>query len=169
MIERLQLLKALTDCGEGIGRIANLPDDDLRARLGLLAGIPGRPLGPEAAETTGAVRVGLLGDRLSQQIESNQLALSGIDVAKAEQEGSRPSGKPEKLSLDAMIAKQYAERMDKKANEGRGERDADGGVDGGGSPGAKGDSGEPKQRTIFDELFGAEWGETFSFGRFWDV
>ena len=75
-VARLQLLKALVDLGEPVGRIARLPVDALRARLTP----PASPYPEAARDDAGPARLALLCPRLSVQIEANPTALGGIEV-----------------------------------------------------------------------------------------
>ncbi len=65
-VTRLQLMKALTDCGEPIRLVAGLDDEELRARLQRLAGLAAGP-GPDTRQ---GVRIGLLEPRLSHQLRA---------------------------------------------------------------------------------------------------
>ena len=75
------------------------------------------------------------------------------------------SGKPEKLSLDAMIAKRYAERLGQESGASKADADMADKAERPGKEGAGGGSAASAvgTRTIFDEVFGAVWGETFTF------
>jgi DNA-binding transcriptional MerR regulator len=78
-IERLQLLKALVDCGEPIRSIAALPDEQLRERLAQLAGLS---LHGERRRTRPgpAPSLALLSPTLEAQIRSNPRGLPGFRV-----------------------------------------------------------------------------------------
>jgi len=90
-IERLQLLKALVDCSESIGKIAHLSADALRLRLEKLAEHEGQiQLDPTAAadsdfETKGhRPRIGFFAPALAIQVEANSGALSDFEVVFSE-------------------------------------------------------------------------------------
>jgi DNA-binding transcriptional MerR regulator len=75
-VARLQLLKALTDCGESIGSIAALDDRELRARLALHAD-PGPHRGPAGRPVR---RLALLEPGLAGQIDADGTQLAGVEV-----------------------------------------------------------------------------------------
>ena len=77
-VTRLQLVKAITECGEPVRIAATLDDDGLRTRLRRLAGLATSASGAEP-EPAG-LRVGVLDPVLATQIESNRVALEGLDV-----------------------------------------------------------------------------------------
>lgn len=78
-IERLQLLKALVDCGEPIRKIAALPDARLRERLARLAGLSLH--GEQGQARPGpAPSVALLSPTLEAQLRSNPRGLPGFRV-----------------------------------------------------------------------------------------
>ncbi len=77
-VTRLQLLKAVTDCGESIGSVATLPDPALRERLGRLAGMAADGA---AATSRPAESVALLAPALATQLGVDGAALGGLRVA----------------------------------------------------------------------------------------
>lgn len=83
-VTRLQLLKALTECGEPIGRAARLGDDELRAHLARLSGIST----PDAGTAPGQrpLHLALLDPRLADQIRANPDALAGFEMRVARDE-----------------------------------------------------------------------------------
>jgi hypothetical protein len=82
-VDRLQLLKALVDCNEPIGSVANLPDDVLRERLEKLAELGRHRPVSEAVESIGFVRrrLVLMAPVLERQIRSNAVAIPEIELA----------------------------------------------------------------------------------------
>ena len=76
-VARLQLVKALTDCGESIGSIAGLDDEQLRSRLAAHAG---RPADATQKRRAPARRLALLEPAIARQIEANPAELSEIDL-----------------------------------------------------------------------------------------
>lgn len=81
-VARLQLLKALTDCGEPIRLVAPLSDDELRERLEKLAGL-GPPEAVRAAPDApagSAPRIALLHPALDAQRRDHAGALRGLEV-----------------------------------------------------------------------------------------
>ncbi len=80
-VERLQLLKALVDCGEAIGQVASLSDETLRKRLHSLAGLaeasPGerKPLPKRRA-----LRLGLLAPSVGAQMRSRPSGSAGLEI-----------------------------------------------------------------------------------------
>jgi DNA-binding transcriptional MerR regulator len=81
-VERLLLLKALVDCQESIGTIANLPDSDLRARLEKLADLgKGRPRESDAVRGPGCWRMALMAPGLEAQLRANAVALPELEVS----------------------------------------------------------------------------------------
>ena len=80
-VARLQLLKAVTDCGEAIGSIATLPDAALRERLGRLAGMAADgAVAPGRRPST----LALLAPGLSSQLDAGGSSLGGLRVAVSE-------------------------------------------------------------------------------------
>lgn len=77
-IERLQLLKALVDCGEPIRRLAPLPDATLRERLRQLAGL-GLP-DEGAARDPAPLRLALLAPAVTAQLGGATRCLAGFRV-----------------------------------------------------------------------------------------
>jgi len=81
-VTRLQLLKALTDCGEPIRIAATLSDDELRRHLERLAGFEtaerGAPGSPPAEADD--LRLGVLHPGLNGQIRANAAGLAGLHV-----------------------------------------------------------------------------------------
>lgn len=72
-VERLQLMKAITECGEPISAVAHLDNQEVRERLRRLAGLR-TPAGGtvESAEATSMTpRVAVLGLTLAEQFRSN--------------------------------------------------------------------------------------------------
>lgn len=84
-IERLQLLKALVDCNEAIGKVAHLSDDELRSRLAKIAEHEvATPFVPGPDERDGArPRIAMLAPALARQLEVNAVALSGFEIVLA--------------------------------------------------------------------------------------
>ncbi len=72
-VERLQLMKAITECGEPISAVAHLDNQEVRERLRRLAGLrapAGEPVeSPDAMPMT--PRVAVLGVTLAEQFRSN--------------------------------------------------------------------------------------------------
>ncbi len=82
-VTRLQLLKAVTDCGEPIGAVATLPDAALRERLGRLAGMAADgAAGPGQRPTS----IAFLAPGLYSQVGADAASLGGLRVAAAEAE-----------------------------------------------------------------------------------
>jgi DNA-binding transcriptional MerR regulator len=81
-IERLQLLKALVDCQEPIGTIADLPDADLRARLEKLADLgSASPRKPGPTPGPGPWRTALMAPGLEAQLRANPVALPELELS----------------------------------------------------------------------------------------
>jgi DNA-binding transcriptional MerR regulator len=78
---RLQLMKALTDCGEAIGAIASLPDEDLRTRLARHAPEAPVDLLQPAAVGGPPPRVAVLDAFLSEQLRANPAELVDLELA----------------------------------------------------------------------------------------
>lgn len=78
-VARLQLLKALTECGEPIGSVAGLEDAVLRSRLERMAGLS-ESLAPREARR-GPLRVALLHPRIAEQIRAHGSAPSGLQLS----------------------------------------------------------------------------------------
>lgn len=81
-VTRLQLMRALTESGDPIGTIANLPTQTLRDRLARLAdlggyGAPGAA--PDGAAQTG-IRVAILDPTLSEQMRVNPADLGRLEL-----------------------------------------------------------------------------------------
>jgi DNA-binding transcriptional MerR regulator len=85
-VERLQLLKALIDCNEGIGTVANLSDAELRARLEKLAflGSQNSANTTESAEAPRTHRIALMAPGLESQLRANSVAIAELDIVVAE-------------------------------------------------------------------------------------
>ena len=81
-VERLQLLKALVDCGEAIGSIAHLSDEDLRKRLHKIAGFAeSDPLAaPSPLKQTGTLRLGLLAPQVAAQLRARPAGMAGFEL-----------------------------------------------------------------------------------------
>lgn len=79
-IERLQLLKALVDCGEPIGRIARHSDGELRDALQRLAGLR-LPERQGAAGPQAVLRTALLAPALEAQLAASGGELAGLRLA----------------------------------------------------------------------------------------
>jgi len=81
-VARLQLLKALTDCGEPIRLAAALSDDELRRRLERLAGFTATETGASGSAPAegGELRLGLLHPALAGQLRANAAGLGGLRV-----------------------------------------------------------------------------------------
>ncbi len=80
-VERLQLLKALVDCGEAIGSIAHLAEDTLRKRLHKIAGLSdskGRE--PKRIKTGRPLRLGLLAPSIAAQMRSRPAGMAGFEI-----------------------------------------------------------------------------------------
>jgi len=76
-VTRLQLLKAVTDCGESIGAVATLPDLALRERLGRLAGMAadGAAIASPAPQS-----MALLAPALASQLGAEAAALGSLRI-----------------------------------------------------------------------------------------
>jgi DNA-binding transcriptional MerR regulator len=81
-VERLQLLKALVDCGEPIRAAAALSDAELRERLGALLGLQG---GAGISERRGAVRIASVAPTTGEQLRAGGTAsgLAGYQIVAA--------------------------------------------------------------------------------------
>ncbi len=84
-VERLQLLKALVDSSESIGKVANLPDEVLRERLEKLADLGRhRPRRQTDASAAGQPwTLGLMAPGLEAQLRANSVAFPEIELAVA--------------------------------------------------------------------------------------
>lgn len=78
-VSRLQLLRALTECGEAIGEIARLPDGALRERLARHATESRAPRRP-AAEVEGPVRAVLLDPALAEQLAVSPAEAAALEL-----------------------------------------------------------------------------------------
>lgn len=81
-VERLRLIKALTDCGDPIGRVAGLSDDVLRARLHRLAGLADAGSARDAVETA---RVALLDPTLVDPLRLSAAGAAPLEVVLCEE------------------------------------------------------------------------------------
>jgi DNA-binding transcriptional MerR regulator len=79
-VSRLQLLRALTDCGEAIGEVARLPDASLRERLARHADEARGPRRPATA-IEGPARALLLDPTLPDQLAVAPADAAALDVA----------------------------------------------------------------------------------------
>ncbi len=82
-IARLQLLKALVDCGEAIGTIAGLSDEALRARLERMAGLAERPAAAADRPLPTRLRLALLAPALEARLRLAGANHPGIEVGVA--------------------------------------------------------------------------------------
>jgi len=81
-VERLQLLKALVDCSQSIGRVAHLPDEDLRALLERIADLGDARTAPaDTAPQAGPARLALIAPGLEAQLNANAVAFPELEVA----------------------------------------------------------------------------------------
>jgi len=79
-VARLQLLKAVVDCGEAISTVAPLADDALRERLATLTEIAsGNPL----RDGAGVVSVALLAPGMAGQVEADAASLGRLEISLA--------------------------------------------------------------------------------------
>jgi DNA-binding transcriptional MerR regulator len=88
-VERLQLVKAVTDCGDPISRVAQLSDKALRARLAKLAKLPSAA--PDAARLAveqRVVRAALLEPGLAEQLRMNAAAAARVEFVVEETDPS---------------------------------------------------------------------------------
>ncbi|MDJ0847624.1 MAG: MerR family transcriptional regulator [Myxococcota bacterium] len=82
-VARLQLMRALTDCGEQIGSIAPLENDALRARLARHArGAAPEPVEP-SSEPKRATTLAVLDPLLSVQLQANPAELIDLELVVA--------------------------------------------------------------------------------------
>ena len=91
-VERLQLLKALVNCSESIGLIANLPDEALRERLSKLAEV-GRNRAPvdAAIEIDRSGRsLALIAPALESQLRANAVALPELEIVVSAEDHHHP-------------------------------------------------------------------------------
>ncbi len=82
-VARLQLMRALTECGEQIGSIAPLEDDALRARLARHAQAASSGIPEAADEPDGPTTVGVLDPLLSEQLRANPAELLDLELVAA--------------------------------------------------------------------------------------
>jgi DNA-binding transcriptional MerR regulator len=82
-VERLQLLKALVDCGEPIRTVAALSDDALRERLAALLGLSGSP-GVSARGSE--IEIAAIAPTTQQQLRASGSGLAGYRVVAAADE-----------------------------------------------------------------------------------
>ncbi len=81
-VERLQLLKALIDCGDSIGSLAAKSDETLRKRLHKLAGLAeSDPRESAPMRKKGPIRLGLLAPVAAAQIRLGASKLAGVDLS----------------------------------------------------------------------------------------
>lgn len=90
-IGRLQLLKALVDCREAIGSIADLPDEELRRRIAKLAELEGQSsrIETESDEEGARTKLALFAPALARQIGINAVSVSDFDVCLSESDSGR--------------------------------------------------------------------------------
>ena len=100
-VARLQLLKAVTDCGESIGSVATLTDVALRERLGRLAG-----MAADGAAVSGrtASTLALLAPALSSQLGGEASALGDLRVVASETDEAAFLEKLPQASPDIVVA-----------------------------------------------------------------
>jgi DNA-binding transcriptional MerR regulator len=80
-VARLQLMKALTECGEPIRLAASFSDDELRTRLAKLTGVAAAvPAANGALRPPARVRTAVLEPKLAAQLEASGSGLGGLDV-----------------------------------------------------------------------------------------
>jgi DNA-binding transcriptional MerR regulator len=102
-VARLQLMKALTECGEPIGTIARLSDEQLRHRLAKYAA-GHRPRDLVKPEAPTDVKVAVLDSDLSKQVEANRAELVEIQVAAQLDSIEQAEQKPEASKADVVVA-----------------------------------------------------------------
>lgn len=84
-VERLQLVKAVTDCGDPISRVARLSDKALRARLAKLAQLPAAAPGAERfTMESRTLRLAMLEPGLVEQVRMNAAATPQLEITVAE-------------------------------------------------------------------------------------
>jgi len=76
-VARLQLVRALVECGDSVGQVAGLSDDALRERLGRLSG--GRPAPPPSAPRE-RLRVAVLDAGLGEQFRMEAASAPDVEV-----------------------------------------------------------------------------------------
>jgi len=79
-VARLRLLRALSECGDPIGRIAGLSDDALRERLAKLAGMPEASELPALSTDGRPLRLGLLDPGLAEQLRVSAEGTAGLTL-----------------------------------------------------------------------------------------
>ena len=77
-VMRLQLLKAVTDCGDAIGAVASLPDTALRERLGRLAAMAADGAGSPAS---GPSAIAVLGPALYSQLGVEATSMGSLRMS----------------------------------------------------------------------------------------
>jgi DNA-binding transcriptional MerR regulator len=95
-VEKLRLLKRLTDQGIAISRIANLDVGELRERAGEVREIADMT-------TPGRIRVAILGDLLPDRVEAARSELGPIDVRVADSNQVRFSADLRQHEVDVVI------------------------------------------------------------------
>ncbi len=84
-VTRLQLMRALTESGDPIGAIANLPTQQLRERLARLADLSGYGTTAVGMGTTsgGSIRIAVLDSALPEQMRVNPADLGHLELVGA--------------------------------------------------------------------------------------
>ncbi len=86
-VARLQLIKAAVDTGDAISTVAPLSDDELRSRLAQVAGLARKEVAARLDDLKlegRALRLGVLGGLLAEQLRANAAGLAQLDVVVAE-------------------------------------------------------------------------------------
>jgi DNA-binding transcriptional MerR regulator len=101
-IQRLQLLKALVDCGEAIRHVARLPDAKLREQLQRLAGLA---RSGERRTEAGAPPLGvaLLAPGVEAQLRANPRELAGFRVVESFDRVEALIASPRGWSCDVLV------------------------------------------------------------------
>ena len=95
-VDKLRLLKRLTDEGIAISQVANLDVDELRERVGEVREF-------SAATTPDLVRVAVLGDLLPSRIEAASPGLAPIDIRIADSNRDRFAADLRQHEIDVVI------------------------------------------------------------------
>jgi MerR family transcriptional regulator, light-induced transcriptional regulator len=84
-VTRLQLMRALTESGDPIGAIANLPTQNLRERLARLADLSGYGSAASAPgkASGGSIRIAVLDPALPEQMRVNPIDLGHLELVGA--------------------------------------------------------------------------------------
>ncbi len=95
-VEKLGLLKALTDCGVAIGTIAGESIEQLRERADAMTEIA-------AAPSPSNIDAAILGDRLPQAIRTYPYSLSPVNVVAADNDAQRLDADLVQRSVDVLV------------------------------------------------------------------